>query len=48
MNIFNPRYLNYKEQVQKNKKDIEVLQRIIKDTYHTDLKLETTKFLLTP
>lgn len=42
MNIFNPRYLNYKEQVQKNKKDIEVLQRIIKDTYHTDLMLETT------
>ena len=42
MNIFNPRYLNYKEQVQKNKKDIEVLQRIIKDTYHTDLILETS------
>ena len=42
MNIFNPKYLNYKEQVQKNKKDIEVLQRIIKDTYHTDLTLETT------
>ena len=42
MNIFNPRYLNYKEQVQKNKKDIEVLQRIIKDTYHTDLSLETS------
>lgn len=42
MNIFNAKYLNYKEQVQKNKKDIETLQRIIKDTYHTELALETT------
>ena len=39
MNIINPNYLNYKEQIQKNKQDIENLQDVVKECYNTQKEL---------
>lgn len=40
--IFNPNYLDQPQQVQKNKKDIEELQRYIKQPYHANIALTDT------
>lgn len=39
-NIYNPKYDSQAMQVQKNKKDIENLQKVIKPLYHTESALE--------